>query len=59
MYNPNGEAAVTTVGIIVMPGGGYNELIYKSEQAPVAKHFANKLGITTFMLHYFHCKIFL
>lgn len=52
MYQPNGEAAVTTVGIIVMPGGGYNELIDKDEQAPVAKHFANKLGITTFALYH-------
>lgn len=52
IYKPNGEAAVTSVGVIVMPGGGYNELIDKDEQAPVAKHFANKFGITTFVLCY-------
>lgn len=52
MYAPDGSVAATNVGIIVMPGGGYNELIDKDEQAPVAKHFANKLGITTFILYY-------
>jgi acetyl esterase/lipase len=35
-----------------MPGGGYNELIDESEQAPVAQYFADKLGVTTFILYY-------
>jgi acetyl esterase/lipase len=52
VFIPDGAAAVSDVGIIVMPGGGYHELIDEDEQAPVAKHFANKLGITTFVLYY-------
>lgn len=52
VFTPNGESSITDAGIIVMPGGGYNQLIDKAEQAPVARHFANKLGITTFVLYY-------
>ncbi|MEI9974720.1 MAG: alpha/beta hydrolase [Ignavibacteriota bacterium] len=52
MFKPDGAAPTTTIGIIVMPGGGYNQLTDKSEQTPVANHFANKLGITTFILYY-------
>jgi acetyl esterase/lipase len=43
---------VSDVGIIVMPGGGYNELIDKEEQAPVAERFTRSFGITTFVLYY-------
>ena len=52
VYTPDGTVSASDIGIIVMPGGGYNQLIDKKEQAPVAKHFANKLGITTFVLYY-------
>ncbi len=52
MYSPNGALPKSDLGIIVIPGGGYNELIDTDEQAPVAEYFANKLGITTFVLYY-------
>lgn len=51
-FPPDGTSPATNTAIIVMPGGGYTELIDKEEQAPVAEHFANKLGITTFVLYY-------
>lgn len=34
----------TDVGIIVIPGGGYDQLTNTKEQEPVAKYFADKLG---------------
>ncbi|WP_263385142.1 alpha/beta hydrolase [Granulicella arctica] len=52
VYRANGPATATNVGIVVMPGGGYNELIDEKEQGPVGRYFADKLGITTFVLYY-------
>ncbi|NYF80114.1 alpha/beta hydrolase [Granulicella arctica] len=52
VYRPHGAAAPTDNAIIVIPGGGYNELIDKKEQSPVGQYFADKLGITTFVLYY-------
>lgn len=50
--DPMEPLIISDVGIIVMPGGGYNELIDKDEQTPVAEYFAQKFGITTFVLYY-------
>jgi acetyl esterase/lipase len=52
VFRPEGSAAATDIGIVVMPGGGYNELTDENEQTPVGQYFANKLGITTFVLYY-------
>ncbi|MDE1156633.1 MAG: alpha/beta hydrolase [Acidobacteriaceae bacterium] len=38
--------------ILIIPGGGYNNLTNEKEQAPVAEYFASTLHITTFVLHY-------
>jgi acetyl esterase/lipase len=37
---------------IVIPGGGYDRLSDTREQAPVAEHFSQQLGVTTFLLYY-------
>ena len=52
VYRPQGQAVSTGTAIVVVPGGGYNELIDEKEQAPVAQYFADKLGVTTFVLYY-------
>ncbi len=44
LFEPNDSAPRTDVGIIVMPGGGYDRLTDLKEQAPVARYFANTLG---------------
>jgi acetyl esterase/lipase len=38
--------------ILLIPGGGYNRLTDRKEQAPVAGYFSQKLGVTTFVLYY-------
>jgi acetyl esterase/lipase len=52
VFTPHGLTPAGDVGIIVMPGGGYNQLIDTAEQSPVGEYFANQLGITTFVLYY-------
>jgi hypothetical protein len=52
VFRPDGATQISDVSIIVMLGGGYNELIDKNEQAPVAECFAQKFGITSFVLYY-------
>jgi acetyl esterase/lipase len=52
VYAPESSWAMSNLAIVVMPGGGYNELIDTKEQGPVAEYFANKLGITSFVLYY-------
>jgi acetyl esterase/lipase len=52
IFRPEGRVPATDIGIVVIPGGGYNELIDEKEQTPVGQYFANKLGITTFVLYY-------
>jgi acetyl esterase/lipase len=38
--------------VLLIPGGGYDCLTDRKEQAPVAGYFSQKLGLTTFMLYY-------
>lgn len=38
--------------ILLIPGGGYDRLTNEKEQAPVARYFAERLHITTFLLTY-------
>lgn len=52
VFRPEGPIPATDIGIVVIPGGGYNELIDENEQAPVGQYFADKLGVTTFVLYY-------
>ena len=52
VFRPGGATGATDLGIIAIPGGGYNELIDAAEQTPVAQYFANQFGITTFVLYY-------
>jgi acetyl esterase/lipase len=46
----NGEARRTA--IIVLPGGGYDRLSDRKEQAPVGEYFSSKLGAVAFILFY-------
>jgi acetyl esterase/lipase len=52
VFTPHGSAPATDIGIVVIPGGGYNELTDVNEQTPVGQYFADKLGVTTFVLYY-------
>ena len=52
VFRPHDAARATNIGIVVIPGGGYNELTDANEQTPVAQYFADKLGITAFILYY-------
>ncbi len=38
------SASHTDVGIIIMPGGGYDKLTNVKEQTPVAQYFADTIG---------------
>jgi len=38
--------------VLLIPGGGYDRLTDRKEQAPVAGYFSQKLGLTTFVLYY-------
>jgi acetyl esterase/lipase len=44
--------SATRTAIIVIPGGGYDRLTDRKEQAPVGAYFSNQLHITTFVLFY-------
>jgi len=53
LFLPNGSAPKTDVGIVLYPGGGYNlPWTNTKEQEPVARYFADKIGITTFIMYY-------
>jgi acetyl esterase/lipase len=52
IFLPSGSVHRTDAAIIIIPGGGYDQLKNTREQAPVAEYFANKLGITSFILYY-------
>jgi acetyl esterase/lipase len=52
VFRPSGPAPATDTGIIVIPGGGYDQLSDVSEQSPVGTFFANQLGVTAFVLYY-------
>jgi acetyl esterase/lipase len=47
----NGKPKSRTA-IIVVPGGGYDRLTDRKEQAPVGEYFSNQLHVTTFVLFY-------
>jgi acetyl esterase/lipase len=38
--------------VLLIPGGGYDHLSDKKEQAPVAEYFSQRLKLTTFILYY-------
>jgi acetyl esterase/lipase len=38
--------------VLLIPGGGYDRLSDKKEQAPVAEYFSQRLKLTTFILYY-------
>lgn len=44
IFLPTESSSRTDVGIIIIPGGGYDQLNNTKEQAPVAEYFADKLG---------------
>jgi acetyl esterase/lipase len=52
VFIPQGTEPVTDAAIIVIPGGGYDDLTGELEQNPVGQYFANKLRVTTFVLYY-------
>ena len=38
--------------MLLIPGGGYDHLSDRKEQAPVAEYFSQRLNLTTFILYY-------
>jgi acetyl esterase/lipase len=52
MYPAAGETPATRTAIIVMPGGGYDRLTDRKEQAPVGEYFSQQLHVTTLVLFY-------
>jgi acetyl esterase/lipase len=38
--------------VLLIPGGGYDRLSDREEQAPVAEYFSQRLTLTTFILYY-------
>ena len=52
IYSAAGGKSATRTAIIVMPGGGYDRLTDRKEQAPVGEYFSNQLHVTTFVLFY-------
>jgi len=49
---PTKEGASRRTAILIVPGGGYDRLSDRKEQAPVAEYFSQKLGVTAFILFY-------
>jgi acetyl esterase/lipase len=52
IYRAAGGTPVNRTAIIVMPGGGYDRLTDRKEQAPVGEYFSTQLHVTTFVLFY-------
>jgi acetyl esterase/lipase len=50
VYTPSKSAARTA--IIIIPGGGYDRLTDRKEQAPVGEYFSQQLHVTAFVLYY-------
>lgn len=46
----NGDPSAPAM--LVLPGGGYDNLTNKKEQTPVGNYFSQNLNITTFVLYY-------
>jgi acetyl esterase/lipase len=51
-YTPESHSSATRTAIIIMPGGGYDRLTDKEEQAPVGEYFSQQLHVTAFILYY-------
>jgi acetyl esterase/lipase len=51
-YTPESHSSATRTAIIIMPGGGYDRLTDKKEQAPVGEYFSQQLHVTAFVLYY-------
>jgi acetyl esterase/lipase len=52
VYPATDAKPASRTAIIVMPGGGYDRLTDRKEQAPVGEYFSNQLHVTTFVLFY-------
>jgi acetyl esterase/lipase len=52
IFRPEGESRTASPGILIIPGGGYDNLSNTSEQAPVAEYFAKTFHVTAFVLYY-------
>jgi acetyl esterase/lipase len=52
IYPAAADVSATRAAIIVMPGGGYDRLSDRKEQAPVGDYFSQQLHVTTFVLFY-------
>jgi acetyl esterase/lipase len=50
VYTPGKSA--TRTAIIIVPGGGYDRLTDRKEQAPVGEYFSQQLHVTAFVLYY-------
>ena len=45
VFAPTQSAARTDAAIIIIPGGGYDQLTNTKEQEPVADYFTSQLGM--------------
>jgi acetyl esterase/lipase len=52
VYPATEGARPNRTAIIIMPGGGYDRLSDRDEQAPVADYFSRQLHVTSFVLFY-------
>jgi acetyl esterase/lipase len=52
VYRAAAQGQAPGSAVLVIPGGGYDHLSDRKEQAPVTKYFSQRLKLTTFILYY-------
>ena len=52
VYRAAAQDQASASAVLLIPGGGYDHLSDRKEQAPVAEYFSQRLRLTTFILYY-------
>ena len=52
VYRTAAQDQASASAVLLIPGGGYDHLSDRKEQAPVAEYFSQRLRLTTFILYY-------
>jgi acetyl esterase/lipase len=52
VYRAAAQDQESASAVLLIPGGGYDHLSDRKEQAPVAEYFSQRLKLTTFILYY-------
>jgi acetyl esterase/lipase len=52
VYRRAAQDQASGSAVLLIPGGGYDHLSDRKEQAPVAEYFSQRLKLTTFILYY-------